>query len=99
MVNLPFNVSGAATLALVPAVGGQRVAMYRLYGKTGAAMTLQLRDGPVTPLTGVMQFTNGQDMNLFSTNEPLFVTSIGNGLFVTKTSASAFAGVVWFVQG
>ena len=61
-------------------------------------MNIQILDG-TTPLTGSMEMANADEWQSESQAYPLFESSVGNPINLTKTSASPLAGCVWFERG
>jgi len=94
---LPFNIGTATQTSVVAAVAGQRVRVYKLAITAAAAENITFLDG-TTALTGAITMSTGQPLVLPMDGNPWLVTSAGNALNITPTSAAVLAGVIWFTQ-
>lgn len=94
----PFKVDTAAggDIAIVAAVAGKKVQVYRALLVGAATATIQFKDG-ATALTGVMTPATGFPFTLDYTGEPWFESTAGATINLTLAAVQT-SGVVYFRQ-
>jgi hypothetical protein len=96
IVSASINI--AATGALVAAVAGQRIRVYKLFlANTTGTTTLQFADG-ANNLTGVITLATATPLVLPFDGNPWFLTSLGNAFNLTLGASTQVSGILWFTQ-
>jgi hypothetical protein len=90
-VSINTNI-GAALIAAVP---GQKIRVYKMAMTIAVTGTVQFADGATT-LTGAMTLTAGQPLVLPHDGNAWFATSLGNAFNISV--AQQVSGTIWFSQ-
>lgn len=90
-----ISASSSGDNTIVAAVGGQTVRVHKIFLVAASVVTVTVKDGAGTSLTGAM--TLGA-MTLDLDSEPWFVTSVGNALILNLGSAVQVSGRVHYTQ-
>ena len=94
---ISVNIGTASTMNLVAGVAGQIARIYKLMLVSAATNQLTFKDGS-TALTGAMALTTAFPYVLPMDGNPWLVSSKGNAINATLTSAANVSGMVWFTQ-
>jgi hypothetical protein len=100
--NHVFGTAATATIALVPAVARQRVAVYRMMLTLGSpAVTVTLQDTSSAALSQAMQIVaNGAIiLDISWDGEPWWMTGLGLGLQLAQSGTTSIGYDVWYRQG
>jgi hypothetical protein len=89
------SVSTNSTGALVAAVAGQKIRVYKMALTIAVTGTVQFADGS-TNLTGAMTLNAGTPFILPHDGNAWFATSLGNAFNVSV--AQQLSGTMWFTQ-
>lgn len=89
------NIATGTTTAVVAAVAGKIIRVYKVLLVAAAAQTLNIEDG-ATPLTNVMTFATGIPLVLEFDQAPWFTTTAGNALNFVTTTTGQLSGRVYY---
>ena len=90
------NISTATTTAIVAAVTGQSIRMYRILLVAGGTVNVTFKDGS-TALTGAMPLVANEGFVLDYQTQAWFVTSSGAALNLTTDANVNLTGTVWYL--
>ncbi len=90
--------SGSGDNALVAAVAGQIVQVYRIFFVVGGTTNLTFKDGASTSLSGAMPFIANGAMVLDNSGDPWFTTTAGNAFILNSSSGVQISGTVYYLQ-
>jgi hypothetical protein len=100
LTSAAVNASAAGNNALVAAVAGQIIRVYRLLIVIAAADTMYFRDGAAgAALTGLMSMSQYGSIVLDHDGEPWFTTSAGNAFVLNMTAGVQASGRIYYTQG
>ncbi len=95
--NAKIDFAGSGDNAIIAAVAGKRIFIYRLYFILGAATNITFKDGS-TALTGAMPFLANGFMILDPTQVPWHQTAAGAAFNINSSNAVQVSGSVGFIQ-
>jgi hypothetical protein len=93
----PINFNASGPQALVAAVTGKIIRVYRLWLTVSAQTNLEFQDGS-TPLSGSAPCGSNGGITLDYTGEPWYVGSAGNALNLNSSNAVQCGGTIYYVQ-
>src|SRR5208282_1209330 len=97
---IPISFSASGDNAIVAAVPGKIIRLYRLLFVVGAATSITFFDG--TPggsaLSGPFPFSAGGSMVLDDSGDAWYITSSGNALVLNSHNAVQVSGTAWYIQ-
>ena len=94
---ISVNIGTASTMNLVAGVTGKVARIYKAAFVSAATNQMTFNDGS-TALTGAMALSTAFPLILPMDGNPWLVSSKGNALTATLTSAANVSGMVWFTQ-
>ncbi len=98
--HLKIDLANSGANNVVAAVAGQRVYVFSGCLVTAGTMTVDVRDGATTSLSGVMSLVAGQPLLLEGNSDgsPLFTTTAGNVLNLQTSGVTQVSGWLKVVQ-
>lgn len=94
--SVSFASSGDNTV--VSATSGQTIRVMRLLLVPNGLVSVTMKDGASTSLSGVMQLASSIPFQLPLDGEPWFLTTAGNAFIINLSGAVQVSGVVWYTK-
>jgi hypothetical protein len=99
LTNASVSASSSGDNTLVSGTAAQTIRVYKLVLVAASAVSVTLKDGASTSLTGAIPLTaNGALTVDASDGEPEFVTSSGNGFVLNLSGAFAVTGWIQYTK-
>lgn len=99
LTNASVSVSSSGDNTVVSGTSSQTVRVHKLVLIAAGAVSVTLKDGAGTSLTGAIPLTTNGSLSIdFPEGEPAFVTSAGNGFVVGLSAAVAVTGFVQYTK-
>lgn len=95
--NAVIDFATAIDKAVVPAVAGLRIYVFRLYFILGGASNITFKNGTIA-LTGAMPFNTNQGMVLDPTECPWHQTDVGSGFIISSSNPVQVSGSIGYIQ-
>lgn len=93
-----ISISSSGDNTIIAGVGGQTIRIFRIFFVVSGAVSVTIKDGAGTSLTGAMAFLANGGLVLDFTNEPWFVTSTANAFIINLGTAVQTSGAVYYTQ-
>ena len=93
-----INASSTGDNAIVAAVSGKGVLVFKIFFVASAATNVTFKDGAATNLTGAITLKEGGSFTLDLDSEPWFTTTGGNAFIINQSGTAQLSGRAYYKQ-